>query len=159
MRRPRSRTIYQTCLGQTIAQLSTMFRSEGFNLTGPVCDFFGAHAMLRREVRGDLAHGLFGKTAIHPEQVRVIESAYRVDDLDLCAAQQILSKSAPAVFRIGDLMCEPTVHHRWAALVLKRADIYGVRSRASGKRGAENEVHAPAVSAASNTAQKAAPSA
>lgn len=126
MRRPRRRTVYQTPLGVTIAQLVTTFRPHGFALTGPVFEHLGADRLLEREVRADLAHGLFGKTAIHPDQIEIIERQYRVSPRELDMAEQILAGDAPPVFRLHNSMCEPATHRRWAAFIHERARLYGV---------------------------------
>jgi citrate lyase beta subunit len=74
-----------------------------------------------------VAHGLFGKSAIHPEQVAVIEAAYQVSARDLEAAERILADEAPAVFRLQGAMCEPATHRVWATMICERARLYGVR--------------------------------
>jgi citrate lyase beta subunit len=129
LRRPRGRTIYRTPIGSTIDQLVTTFRPHGFNLTGPVFDYLDQGKVLSRETADDLAHGLFGKTAIHPRQVPLIESAYRVKASELHMAERILDESAPAVFRFCEAMCEPATHRRWASLIRDRARLYGVCQR------------------------------
>jgi citrate lyase beta subunit len=90
--------------------------------------------MLVREVKNDLSCGLFGKTAIHPRQVPLIEEQYRITPSELQMAEHLLDESAPAVFRLCESMCEPATHRRWAALVLERARLYGMVSDASQKR-------------------------
>lgn len=126
MRRPRGRTVYQTPLAVTIAQLVTTFRPHNFNLTAPVFEYLNSPRVLEREVRHDLEQGLFGKTAIHPRQVAIIEARYAVPARDLEAAEEILAHAAPPVFRLHGAMCEPATHHRWASLIVERAKIYGV---------------------------------
>jgi citrate lyase beta subunit len=128
LRRPRGRTIYRTPLGATIARLVTTFRPFGFNLTAPVCEYIDDDAVLIREVRQDLANGLFGKTAIHPRQVPLIEAQLRVRPRELETARRILQADAPAVFRLHDAMCEPATHRHWATLVCERARLYGVKA-------------------------------
>ena len=129
-------TVYQTPLGSTIGQLVTTFRPHGFNLTAPVFEYLDKGWVLAREVCRDLAQGLFGKTAIHPRQVPVIERQYRVEAGELQMAERILEDAAPAVFRLHGAMCEPATHRRWAELVRERARLYGVhrkrRLRVSG---------------------------
>jgi citrate lyase beta subunit len=127
MRRPRSVSVHRTLLGTVIAQLVTTFRPYGFNLTGPVFEYLDREDLLAEEVRGDLAQGLFGKAAIHPCQVPLIEAQYRVRSSDLHMAEQTLKESAPPVFRLHNAMCEPATHCRWAALIRERASIYGVK--------------------------------
>jgi citrate lyase beta subunit len=126
MRRPRGRTVYGTPLAHLIAQLVGIFRPAGFNLAGPVYEYLDRPDVLRREARRDLTYGLFGKAAIHPEQVPVIEACYRVRADELEAAERLLSESAPAVFRHNGAMCEPATHRAWAAAVVERARLYGV---------------------------------
>lgn len=127
LRRPRNHTIYATPLGAVIGQLVTLFRPLGFNLTGPVFEGLSRNDVLARETRKDLAHGLFGKSAIHPDQVPIIQAQYQVNRRDLLAAEQILDVAAAPVFRCQRTMCEPATHRLWAELIVERAKLYGVR--------------------------------
>ena len=125
MRRQRGVSAYDTPLGPVIDQLVGLFKPWGFNVSAPVYDFTDDPLTLAREVQLDLLHGLFGKTAIHPRQIPVIEAAYRVTPEDVDMAQAILRPDAPAVFRVGDAMCEPSTHRNWALGILERARVYG----------------------------------
>ncbi|MFN4259081.1 MAG: HpcH/HpaI aldolase/citrate lyase family protein [Gemmataceae bacterium] len=129
LRRPLGRTIYATPLVVTISQLVTIFRPYGFNLTAPVFDYLHGARVLARETRRDLTYGLFGKTAIHPAQVPLIESCYRVSVNELRMAERVLEECAPPVFRHEQAMCEPATHRGWAALLVERAKRYGVREQ------------------------------
>jgi len=129
VRRSPERTIYQTALGPLVAQLAGYFRPHGFNLTAPVFEGLRHPEVLASEVDLDLAHGLFGKTAVHPEQINVIEAMYSVSSEDLEMAQRIVAAEGPAVFRMHDTMCEKATHATWARIILERAQIYGVRGR------------------------------
>ena len=51
---------------------------------------------------------------------------------DADEARAILAREARAVFSHGGSMCEPTTHARWAAGVLDRAKVHGLRGAASG---------------------------
>jgi citrate lyase beta subunit len=126
VRRPRGRTIYETPLGVVIAQLVTVFRPHGFNLTAPVFEHLDQGGLLRREAAADVGFGLFGKSAIHPQQVPLIEAGYRVSRADREAAERILQPGSPAVFRLHNSMCERTTHQAWAKLTLARAELYGL---------------------------------
>jgi citrate lyase beta subunit len=128
MRRSREHTLYDTPLSHTISMLVNVFKPYGFNLTAPVCDYMNADDLLRRECDLDLSHGLFGKTAIHPEQIAVIEEQYRVSKIDIEMAEAILDPNRPAVFRMHDAMCESATHGNWAEHIIARANIYGVIS-------------------------------
>lgn len=127
LRRPRGKTLYQTPIGPVIASLVTVFKPSGFELTAPVFEHFQDDATLVRELREDLDHGLVGKTAIHPDQVALIEACYQVSPQDFEAASCILSASAPAVFGLHGSMCEPATHRNWAERVVRRAQAFGLR--------------------------------
>lgn len=126
IRRPTTSTVYDTALGPLLAQLVGTFRPAGFNLTAPVFEGLEHADVLRAEVQRDLAYGFFGKAAIHPTQVPVIEAGYRVGADELAMATKILEDDAPAVFRMCDTMCEVATHTAWAETTLARAGEYGV---------------------------------
>ena len=67
-------------------------------------------ALLAHEMEEDIAHGLVGKTAIHPSQVALIEQHYRVHRSDVEAALRIMDSASPAVFKMHDSMCEVATH-------------------------------------------------
>jgi citrate lyase beta subunit len=127
IRRDPRRTIYETPIGDLISRLVGEFVPHGFGLTAPVFESMVELEVLAREVSTDINRGLFGKTAIHPDQIQHIEDAYKVLESDLVEARHILAADAPAVFRLGGRMCEPTTHSRWAEDLLQRAQIYGSR--------------------------------
>ncbi len=134
-RRSRTRSIYDGPLGGTIATLVTSFAPFGFALSGPVFEHFGNTELLREEVERDIEHGLLTKTAIHPAQIDLIQSCYRVDAHDLAEARAILAGDRAGVFAIAGSMCEPATHRRWAETIAKRAALYGVRPEAIAAAG------------------------
>ncbi|MGQ0621722.1 MAG: HpcH/HpaI aldolase/citrate lyase family protein [Panacagrimonas sp.] len=121
MRRPRSCTLYETPMGALIANLVLTFRPHGFALTAPVFEYLDEPALLLAETRRDRAMGLVGKSAIHPSQIGIIESGFKLCDRELAAARAVLDDGAPAVFKFDGAMLEPAVHRQWAASVLDRA--------------------------------------
>ena len=127
IRRPRVMTLYDTPLGHVIAQLVTNFKPYGFSLSAPVFEYLEDTGTLQQEIRLDLAHGLIGKTAIHPTQVPVIEAMYRVETKDYETAQSLTRSSSPAVFRMHDAMCEVATHQQWGRDILARHRCYGDR--------------------------------
>jgi citrate lyase beta subunit len=134
VRRSRYRTLYESALGPTIANLVTIFKPYGFNLTSPVCEFLYDHEILEREVAQDIEYGLFGKTAIHPDQIPIIEKAYQPSDQDVNMAEALLQDDAPAVFNMCGTMCEVQTHSAWAEHILARQNIYGAYGRMKSKR-------------------------
>lgn len=127
IRRPRHMTLYETPLGHVIAQLVTAFKPYGFALTAPVFEYLEDNSTLQQEIRLDLAHGLVGKTAIHPTQVPVIEAMYSVNNEDYEMALALNQSSSPAVFRMHDAMCEVETHKRWGQDIMDRRRCYGDR--------------------------------
>ena len=131
IRRPRSLTIYHTPLGLVISRLATTFVPHGFGLTAPVFEHLGQPTLLAQEIEEDIAHGLIGKTAIHPRQIALIEQHYRVHCNDMEAALRIMDHASPAVFKMHDSMCEVATHRAWAQGVVEQARIFGLRQPAS----------------------------
>lgn len=127
VRRPRNMTIYDTPLGKVISDLVTIFRPYGFHLTSPVFEHTDLNDLLKEELKKDLSYGLIGKTAIHPDQIALIESMYKVYPDDVEAATSLLEEEAPAVFKMHGSMCELATHGEWARGIIERKDIYGLR--------------------------------
>jgi citrate lyase beta subunit len=127
LRRPRNLTLYDSPMGYVIKMLVSVFAPRNFALTAPVCEHIDDHAVMSRELSLDMAHGLVGKTAIHPGQIDVIEHALMVSPGEHSDALRILN-STQAVFKSQGAMCEPATHRRWAAGILERAQVYGLTS-------------------------------
>ncbi|MEG3132472.1 HpcH/HpaI aldolase/citrate lyase family protein [Rouxiella sp. T17] len=125
LRRPRNLTLYDGPMGYVIKMLVAVFSARDFALTSPVCEHIDEQNVLERELALDIAHGLVGKTAIHPNQISTIEQALRVSSADHEDALRILN-SRQAVFKSQGAMCEPATHRRWALRVLEQAQIYGI---------------------------------
>jgi citrate lyase beta subunit len=128
MRRARNTTLYDTPLGALLAQLVLTFSPHGFALTAPVFDYLDDDLLLAEEARRDIAFGFCGKTAIHPAQVSIIETAFKVKAAELEAARRLVEPNCPAVFKLGGAMYEAAVHGPWAQRVLVRAMHYGLES-------------------------------
>lgn len=124
LRRPRNLTLYDSPMGYVIKMLVSVFGPRNFALTAPVCEHIDDHEVMARELSLDMAHGLVGKTAIHPGQIEVIEKALMVTPGEYSDALRILN-STQAVFKSQGAMCEPATHRRWAAGILERAKFYG----------------------------------
>jgi citrate lyase beta subunit len=92
-----------------------------------VFEYLDDAVTLQKEIRLDLAHGLIGKTAIHPTQVPVIEAMYSVDSEDYEMALSLSQSSSPAVFRMHDAMCEVATHRQWGQDIMDRHLCYGDR--------------------------------
>lgn len=132
LRRNPASTLYQTPMGYVIPMLAGVLGAQGFALTGPVFEQLATPALLAEELQLDIAHGLVGKTAIHPSQIAQIHEAFRVSIEDLNCARLIVNEEAPAVFKHNDAMLEPATHYSWAVNIIERAKWHGVRPAESG---------------------------
>jgi citrate lyase beta subunit len=131
VRRDPRHTIYATAVGDVIKRLAGEFIPNGIGLTAPVCEVTDPryNDVLDEEIELDLLQGLFGKTAIHPDQIELIEAHFKVNPEDYDEAVKIVDPAAPAVFKPGSRMCEPTTHTYWAQDIIARAEAYGVKGR------------------------------
>src|SRR5690606_38584178 len=91
LRRAGNSTLYEGPLFYAVSMLMSVMKSKGFDLTSPVFELIGEDSMpfLREEVTRDVAFGFVGKTVIHPSQIDVVQSAFRVTPQDLEAARRI----------------------------------------------------------------------
>lgn len=126
LRRNPHRSAYDGPLGRVIAQLVAGFAPWGFALSAPVMERFADTALLREEILRDIEHGLLTKTAIHPTQIPVIQTALAAPADEVEEAHSILAADSPAVFGRDGVMCEPATHRRWAERLLERADHFGI---------------------------------
>ncbi|WP_241025701.1 HpcH/HpaI aldolase/citrate lyase family protein [Burkholderia sp. Tr-20390] len=137
LRRNPATTLYSTPLSYVIPMLAGIMGAQGFALTAPVFEQLATPHLLNEELELDIAHGLVGKTAIHPSQIRIIQEALRVSLEDFNCATLIVNDAAPAVFKHNDAMCEPATHYKWAVNILERAKWHGVKPTApsNGEHG------------------------
>jgi citrate lyase beta subunit len=128
LRRPKGLMLYDTPLGYVLGMLITTFKPWGFALTAPVFDQLEDRDGLEREAERDVLSGFAGKTAVHPQQVEVINRAFKVTPCAVAEATRILDVRAPAVFTLEGAMAEPATHRSWAVGILARASIFGMES-------------------------------
>lgn len=119
-------TLYDGPLASVVGNLTAQLGSAGFSLTAPVFEILDDAHTLSAELARDVAHGLVGKTAIHPCQLRPINAAFQVSAADFEAALRILEPVAAAVFKLNGAMCEPTTHRAWAEKIVARAEVQGI---------------------------------
>ncbi|MFK7992642.1 MAG: HpcH/HpaI aldolase/citrate lyase family protein [Granulosicoccus sp.] len=127
LRRVRGQTLYDGPLAGCLSQLMCSLSGRGFALTAPVFDITDDPDTLALECQRDVDFGFVGKTAIHPNQIDIIQRCFTVPHASFIDAQRVLDSSAPAVFKRGGAMLEPATHRTWATRTLARAAIYGCR--------------------------------
>lgn len=132
LRRNRATTLYDTPMGYVIPMLAGVMGALGFALTAPVFEQLATPHLLLEELNLDIAHGMVGKTAIHPSQISAIQDGFRVSLEDLNCAKLMLSEVSPAVFKHNEAMCEPATHLKWATHILERAKWHGIKHGEAG---------------------------
>ncbi|WP_147199733.1 HpcH/HpaI aldolase/citrate lyase family protein [Pantoea sp. CCBC3-3-1] len=125
MRHPKNLTLYDGPMGYVVKMLVSVFAPRGFSLTAPVCEQIDNIELLQRELTQDVAHGLVGKTAIHPSHLNLIHQGLMVEKDDYEDALRIIN-SSQAVFKSQGAMCEPATHRNWAVSVLERSKYCGI---------------------------------
>lgn len=127
-RRSSQRTLYDGPLGPVVSGIVGAFAGTGIMLSSPVLEHYSDERLLLEEIERDVEHGIFNKTAIHPNQVPVINAALRPSLAEVAEAQAILADDAKAVFGMDGSMCEPKTHAAWARMVIARQRQLGVQS-------------------------------
>lgn len=103
-------------------------------VSGPVWEYYSGSEWksgLIQEINDDKLCGFTGKTAIHPNQVPIINTAYQVSKTDFNDAQSILNWNQNAnEYVSGNLarerMNEYKTHNNWAQQTLFLAEAYGI---------------------------------
>ena len=104
-------------------------------ISAPVWEYYGGENWktgLITEIQGDQLCGFTGKTVIHPKQIEVVNTCYRVSPSDYNDAKSILgwdkaSGSFVSGNQNGVRMNEYKTHLNWARRILYLAEAYGVR--------------------------------
>jgi citrate lyase beta subunit len=128
-RRIKDKTIYEMPVASNIiSRIIFAFAPYDINVTGVVYEHFGEEAanVLKLESEKDLQNGLFGKSAIHPSQVQIIQDTYKVAQSEYETASKLLHLESPAVFKFHNNMQECATHVEWAKKIIARKEIYGL---------------------------------
>ena len=104
-------------------------------VSGPVWEYYsgaGWQEGLCRELADDRLCGFIGKTVIHPNQIPVVNEAYKVTQADLQDARQILgwdqsSNSYVSGNQSKERMNEYKTHSNWARQTLLLAEAFGIK--------------------------------
>jgi citrate lyase beta subunit len=113
---------------KVFGELLSIFKPYGFNLCAPVYNCLENISFLKKEILRDLKEGFFGKTCIHPIQVKTCNELYKVTQNEIDEAKSILNNLNDAIFRFENKMCEPKAHSLWANQIIKRSKIYGIKT-------------------------------
>lgn len=135
IRRNTNHTIYDTGVVRSVLSDIINVFGKSYIVSGPVWEYFGTipgEDGLRRELDADAINGFFGKTAIHPSQLPIIQEFYIVDYIEYMDALGILGMNANTTGvqkSASGRMNEVKTHHKWAQKIIGIANIYGVRAK------------------------------
>lgn len=104
-------------------------------VSGPVWEYYAGNNWKRglaTEIKYDMLCGFIGKTVIHPNQIPIVNEAYKVSKEDFNDAQEILNWNQNSnAFVAGSLakerMNEYKTHNNWAQKVLYMAEAFGIK--------------------------------
>lgn len=103
-------------------------------VSGPVWEYYNGKDWavgLSNELIEDRECGFIGKTVIHPRQIELVNSAYKVSHTDLADAKAILSWNNSSTLVSGnstqERMNEYKTHSNWAKTIIFLSEYYGVR--------------------------------
>ena len=101
------------------------FKSAGFGISGGVYLCFKDNDGFIKDVKRDLKEGLFSKTIIHPDQIKLTNELYKVTKEELREALEI-SQNSEAVFNQNNKMAEVVTMKPQVQEIVLRAEVYGV---------------------------------
>lgn len=138
IRRSEKFSIYENSIcSNFISDITTYLNRPEIDIpiSGGVSEFFDMEDINIRkkyikEIEQDKFHGLVGKTVIHPQQIRILQTMYAViyeDYLDaLHILQSLGSKFGVSKSKSGKRMNEINPHLIWAKKILNMSEVYGV---------------------------------
>lgn len=121
-------------IANIFSDIITVFGMD-YVVSGPVWEYYSGEGWdtgLANELKQDRLCGFLGKTAIHPNQIEVINEAYKVSRDDYEDAKAVLhwdgdTDKLVSGSSAGERMNEYKTHHNWARRVLFMAEYYGVK--------------------------------
>ncbi|MGL5574218.1 MAG: HpcH/HpaI aldolase/citrate lyase family protein [Sarcina sp.] len=138
LRRSVNSNIYDVkVVGDCLIDIINIFGREGMNyvVSAPVWEYFSENQNskevqgLLKELRLDLENGFFGKTVIHPEQIKYVNENFVVEYEDYIDAKSIVGlEEIGGVFKgfSNNKMNEASPHLNWAKKIIERANVFGV---------------------------------
>ncbi len=120
-------------IASILSDIITVFGQE-YVISGPVWEYYNGTAWktgLTQELSKDKAFGFIGKTVIHPNQISVVNHAYKIPQADYADALSILNWSTDHAGLVSgnsdkERMNEFKTHFNWAMKMQFMAQAYGV---------------------------------
>lgn len=120
-------------ISDIFSDIITVYGTD-YVISGPVWEYYDGDDWdtgLRQELRDDKLCGFIGKTVIHPKQIEIVNTSYKVTQKDLKDAKAILNWDDSSPFYVSgstdkERMNEYKTHSNWALRTLLLAETYGV---------------------------------
>lgn len=134
-RRHSNESIYKIRpVANIFSDIITVFGMD-YVVSGPVYEYYNGknwNAGLRKELDDDRLCGFIGKTVIHPNQIPLVNEAYKTPLKDYNDAKAILDwdSSSPSLVAgsiVKERMNEYKTHYNWALRTLLLAEAYGLK--------------------------------
>lgn len=134
-RRHSSESIYKIRpVADIFSDILTVFGMD-YVVSGPVFEYYSGknwESGLSHELNDDRLCGFIGKTVIHPNQIPLVNEAYKVPLKDYNDAKAILDwdVSCPSLVAgsiVKERMNEYKTHYNWALRTLLLAEAYGLK--------------------------------
>ncbi len=121
-------------IANIFADVITVFGMD-YVVSGPVWEYYQGENWdrgLANELREDILCGFLGKTAIHPNQIPLINEAYMVSQSDYDDAKAVLNwdnsnNKLVSSSSTKERMNEYKTHYNWARKILFLAEYYGIQ--------------------------------
>lgn len=134
LRRGSNQTIYDVrIISDILSDILTVFSTD-YVVSAPVWEYYrgdGWATGLSRELSLDRLNGFVGKTVIHPNQIPLVNQAYRVSKADYTDAAAVLDwddriGGLVSGCTAGERMNECNTHFNWAKKTQLLAQVYGL---------------------------------
>ena len=120
-------------IADIFSDIITVYGTD-YVISGPVWEYYkgdGWKKGLKNEIKDDKLCGFIGKTIIHPNQIKVVNSAYKVSKQDYDDAKAILNWKPTAQSMVtgnstGERMNEQKTHSNWANQIIMLKEAYGI---------------------------------
>ena len=115
------------------SDIITIFGAD-YVISGPVWEYYNGDNWdtgLIKELKDDRLSGFVGKTVIHPNQIELVNNAYKVSQKDLDDAKSILNWDSSSHSLVSgsvsrERMNEYKTHSNWALKTILLAEAFGI---------------------------------
>jgi len=120
-------------ISNIFSDIITVFGKD-YIISGPVWEYYKGKDWdtgLKNELKEDKLCGFIGKTVIHPNQISIVNNAYKVSSADLSDAKSILNWDSNSISLVSgnisnERMNEYKTHSNWALKTIMLSEAFGI---------------------------------